>query len=70
MDSQELAQYIIVGDAKKAEEWTQKALADGMEPLDIMNKGLIAGMEVVGDKFRNGIYYLLEVLLSDRKSVV
>lgn len=66
MDFKELSQYVIEGNAKGAEEWTKKALAGGVSPLDIINKGLMPGMEVVGQRFKAGEYYLPEVIVAAR----
>ena len=66
MDISELKNYVIEGNAKAAEEWAQKALNEGMDPLDIVNQGLIPGMDVVGEKFRNFEYYMPEMLISSR----
>ena len=66
MDFQDLAQYVIDGEADAADQWTRKALDDGIGPLDIMYKGLIAGMDVVGQRFRDGEYFIPEVLISAR----
>ena len=49
-----------------ADELTEKALAQGVEPGDILTRGLIAGMQVVGDKFRSNEIYLPDVLMSAR----
>lgn len=66
MDLSELGKHVIEGNAKAAEEATQKALDEGVDPLDIVNKGLIPGMDVVGVKFKSFEYYLPEVLVSAR----
>jgi 5-methyltetrahydrofolate--homocysteine methyltransferase len=66
MDLNELGKHVIEGNAKAAEELTQKALDEGVDPLDIVNKGLIPGMDVVGVKFKSFEYYLPEVLVSAR----
>ncbi|MFQ6043612.1 MAG: B12-binding domain-containing protein, partial [Candidatus Poribacteria bacterium] len=47
---EDLASIVISGNAPKAEELTQKALADGIPPGDVLNKGLVAGINVVGAK--------------------
>lgn len=66
MNFQDLARYVIEGDSHNAEEWTRKALDSGVDPLEIMNRGLIAGMEVVGQRFSEGEYYLPEMLIAAR----
>jgi len=66
MELSELSSYIIEGNAKAAEQWTQQALSQGMDALVIVNQGLVPGMAVVGEKFKNYEYYLPEVLVSAR----
>jgi 5-methyltetrahydrofolate--homocysteine methyltransferase len=52
-DLQALAQAIIGGKAPDAKRLTEEALSEGMTPGDVLNKGLVAGMNVVGEKFKN-----------------
>jgi 5-methyltetrahydrofolate--homocysteine methyltransferase len=66
VDISELSNHIIQGDAKAAETWTQQALAENMDPLEIVNQGLVPGMAVVGEKFKNFEYYVPEVLVAAR----
>jgi 5-methyltetrahydrofolate--homocysteine methyltransferase len=66
MDLKELSGYVIEGNAKGAGEFTQKAIDEGIDPLTIVNEGLIPGMDVVGVKFKSFEYYLPEVLVSAR----
>jgi 5-methyltetrahydrofolate--homocysteine methyltransferase len=66
VDVSELRNHVIQGDAQAAEAWTQQALAQGMDPLDIVNQGLVPGMAVVGEKFKNFEYYVPEVLVAAR----
>lgn len=39
-------------------------LAREMTPYDLLNKGLVAGMEIVGNDFRDGILFVPEVLMA------
>ncbi len=48
------------------EELVKQALDEGVEAQEILNGGLIAGMEVVGKKFKGGEYFVPEVLISAR----
>jgi 5-methyltetrahydrofolate--homocysteine methyltransferase len=41
-----------------------EALSRGIAPYDILTKGLVAGMDVVGEDFRNGILFVPEVLMA------
>lgn len=65
-DLNALAQAIIGGKAPAAKELTEKALADGVAPGDILTGGLVAGMNVVGVKFKNNEFYVPEVLIAAR----
>ncbi len=40
------------------------ALAEGLAAAEILNQGLIAGMDIVGDKMENGDMFIPEVLMS------
>ena len=59
-----LKKAIIVGDEKEVEGQVNKALGKGAKAQDILVNGLIAGMEVVGQRFKAGEMFLPEVLLS------
>ncbi len=59
-----LKEAIIVGDEKGVEAQVHKVLDEGGKAQDILKNGLIAGMEVVGKRFKAGEMFLPEVLLS------
>ncbi len=61
-----IKEAIIVGDAKKTEEMVDKAIKENIKIEKILNEGLIAGMMVVGEKFKNNEYYVPEVLIAAR----
>ncbi len=63
---EQLAENVIAGNAAKVEEFTQSALAEAIAPEEILNKGLIAAMDVVGVKFRNNEFYVPEMLIAAR----
>ncbi|MHB9023418.1 MAG: corrinoid protein [Armatimonadota bacterium] len=66
VDLHELAEHIIRGRKNPALEMTNQALAEGIDPQTIINNGLIAGMAVVGEKFKNNEFYVPEVLIAAR----
>ncbi len=66
MELAEIQKYVIEGNAKGAEQWTKDALADGMDSMVIVNKGLTPAMDVVGEKFKNEEYYMPDMLVSAR----
>ncbi len=59
-----LADGIMKGDVKVVESEVNKALNEGAEARDILVKGLIGGMSVVGERFKTGEMFLPEVLMS------
>ena len=63
---QELANSIITGDDVKSKEITQKLVNNGINPTEILNVGLIPGMDIVGDKFSAGEYFIPEMLIAAR----
>jgi 5-methyltetrahydrofolate--homocysteine methyltransferase len=63
---QDVAAAVIDGDNNLADELTQKALADGVAAEDVMDEGLIAGMGIVGIKFRENLMFVPEVLACAR----
>lgn len=66
MDFNALSDHIIQGNAAGAEQWTHEALSQGIDCHDILERGLIPGMSVVGEKFKNEEYFLPQVLLAAR----
>ena len=52
------------GEIEEVVELVEEALEDEEEPTDIMNKGLIEGMNVVGELFKEGELFVPEVLMS------
>jgi len=66
VDLQALADNIIKGKKNPAVELTQQAIAEGVAPQNIVNDGLIAGMAVVGEKFKKNEFYVPEVLIAAR----
>jgi 5-methyltetrahydrofolate--homocysteine methyltransferase len=63
---QDLADAIITGDNVASKEITQKLVDSGVEATDILNDGLMAGMSVVGKRFKANEMYIPEVLIAAR----
>jgi 5-methyltetrahydrofolate--homocysteine methyltransferase len=63
---QELADAIIAGDNVKSKEITQKLVDSGVSAQEILNEGLVAGMDVVGKQFKANEMYIPEVLIAAR----
>lgn len=61
---EEIKVGVIEGNISQAKKATQKSLESGMEPLKIIRDGLVAGMNVVGPRFKAGDMFVPEVLMS------
>ena len=61
-----VSQAVKDGDDKKVIELVEKALASGMPAIDILEKGLVPGVQVLGQLFKDGQVYLPEILISTR----
>ena len=65
-DMQNIAAALIDGDHLTVDELTDQAIASGVEALEVMDDGLIAGMAIVGIKFRENFIFVPEVLACAR----
>jgi 5-methyltetrahydrofolate--homocysteine methyltransferase len=65
-DLKALGDSIIKGDQKTAVDITKAALEEGVAPGTILEDGLIAGMNVIGVRFKANEVYIPEVLISAR----
>ncbi len=59
-----LAEGVLAGNAGAVESEVKNALSEGLEASHVLEKGLIAGMITVGERFRAGDMFLPEVLMS------
>lgn len=55
---------IVEGDRDNILTWIDRALAEGMTPMDMNNLHLVRGMNEVGRRFNEKIYFLPQVILS------
>jgi 5-methyltetrahydrofolate--homocysteine methyltransferase len=63
---EQIAQALREGDDQQAGRLAAEALAAGVPAGDVLQKGLVAGMNVVGEQFRQREIFLPDVLLSAR----
>ena len=61
-----LSQAVQGGDHKKVVQLVKEALAEGLPATDILKKGLVPGVQALGQLFKDGQVYLPEVLISTR----
>ena len=52
------------GYADEVVEEVEEALARGLAPYEVLTNGLVAGMDVVGEDFRDGVLFVPEVLMA------
>jgi 5-methyltetrahydrofolate--homocysteine methyltransferase len=62
----ELADMIITGQHIAAAEWSQGAIDNGTPPEDIIDKGMIPGMDEIGRRWKDGEIHMPEVLIAAR----
>jgi 5-methyltetrahydrofolate--homocysteine methyltransferase len=65
-DLQPLHDAIIAGDAQATRSLTDKALKDGVDPLELVNQFMVPAMDEVGRRFECNEYFVPELLLSAR----
>lgn len=63
---QPIAQAVISGKAPEVQRLVNEALAAGVKPVEIINQGLISGMQVIADRFKKNEIYVPEVLIAAR----
>ena len=61
-----MRQAVIDGDAAAAAALAEQALADGVPPLDAIDKGFVPGLSYVGEQFGRGELFLPDMMLAAR----
>lgn len=62
----EISEWLQKGRAPQVKELVQKALDEGMDPKKILDEGLLAGMSIIGGKFKRNEVFVPEVLIAAR----
>ena len=62
----EISEFLQKGRAKNVKALVQQALDEGLEPKQILEEGLLSGMNVIGGKFKNNEIFVPEVLIAAR----
>lgn len=62
----EISENLQKGKAKIVKELVAKAVEEGLGAKDILEQGLLDGMGVIGEKFKNNEVYVPEVLIAAR----
>lgn len=66
MDLQQISLKLQAGKAKDVKALVQQAIDEGIPAHEILEKGLVAGMNVIGEKFKNNEVFVPEVLVAAR----
>lgn len=63
---EEISENLQKGKAKIVKELVQNAVDSGIDPETVLREGLLPGMSVIGEKFKNNEVYVPEVLVAAR----
>ncbi len=63
---EEIAEEVQKGNSESVEVLTKKALSQNISAEEILNNGLVGGMGIVSEKFKNNEIFIPEVLISAR----
>lgn len=62
----EIREQLIIGRAPVLVDTVKRALDEGYVPAQIINDGLIKGMDVIGERFKNNEVFVPEVMMAAR----
>jgi len=63
---EEISSFLQQGRAPIVKEKVQEAIDQGLEPKEILEKGLLEGMGIIGEKFKKNEVFVPEVLIAAR----
>lgn len=63
---EEISTFLQQGKSKQVKELVSKALEEGIMPKQILDEGLLVGMNIIGEKFKNNQVFVPEVLIAAR----
>ena len=63
---EEISLQLQDGEAQEVKKLVKQAIEEGIPVQDILNKGLLEGMDVIGEQFKENIVFVPEVLLAAR----
>ena len=63
---QEISQQLQAGRARNVKALVQQALDEGIPAQQILNEGLLSGMAIIGEQFKNNEVFIPEVLVAAR----
>jgi len=63
---EEISDNLQLGKSEQIKELVQQAINEKINPIDILNQGLLAGMDIVGEKMKNNEFFVPEVLVASK----
>ena len=63
---EEISAFLQKGRAKNVKALVQQAIDENLDPKAVLNEGLLAGMMIIGEKFKNNEVFVPEVLVAAR----
>ena len=63
---EEISMYLQQGRARNVKKLVEQALEEGLSPHSILEEGLMSGMNIIGQKFKDNEVFVPEVLVSAR----
>ena len=63
---QEISENLQRGKAKIVKQLVQQALDEGINAKEILEEGLLSGMMIIGEKFKNDEVFVPDVLVAAR----
>lgn len=63
---EEISAFLQKGRAKNVKALVQQAIDENLDPKAVLNEGLLSGMMIIGEKFKNNEVFVPEVLVAAR----
>ncbi|MFQ6101112.1 MAG: corrinoid protein [Anaerolineae bacterium] len=60
----QLQESVVGGEPDQAREWAARALESGVAPLSAIEKALNPGMQIVGDRYESGEYFIPDLMMA------
>ena len=67
---EKFAKFIETGDVERVRSLTEELLAKGITPSRIVEEGVVPGMDIVGQKYESGEYFLPELFMAGEAAKV
>lgn len=61
-----ITEALLNGQANRVKTLTQMALEKGIEPMAVLEEGLLSGMQLISEKFKKNTIYISDVLIASR----